>query len=74
MTLNWFKRKGIIFIPASLIGWIIFLSVLSYAVYSFIDIDKRSHSVSDTLRNFFFNLVILYAFYAVIALFTSRKD
>lgn len=51
---------------------ILLISIL-YAVYSFIEIDSRSHSVSDTLMNFFFRLAIIYAVYAVIALMTSRK-
>ena len=34
----------------------ILIAAIVYAVYMFIDIDSRSHSVSDTLMNFFFNL------------------
>ncbi|MET3501126.1 hypothetical protein ABIC45_002738 [Mucilaginibacter rubeus] len=54
MKLNWFTRKGIIYLPVSIIGWIILIIALAYAVFTFIDIDKRSHSVSDTLINFVF--------------------
>lgn len=68
----WFKRYGIIFIPNSIIGWLILLMGLAYAVYAFIDIDSRSHSVSDTLINFVFNLLIICAIYSLIAFFTSR--
>jgi hypothetical protein len=45
----------------------------AYAVYTFIDIDKRSHSVSDTLINFVFNLLIIGLFYTVIAYFTEKR-
>jgi hypothetical protein len=72
MNLTWFKRIGIFFIPTSIIGWIILLSGLAYAVYAFIDIDRRSHSVSDTLINLVFNLLIIGAAYSLIAYFTSR--
>jgi len=72
MKFPWFRRIGIFFIPKSIIGWIILLCGLSYAVYIFIDIDSRSHSASDTLMNFAFNLVIIGAAYSLIAVFTSR--
>lgn len=72
MKVMWFKRYGIFFIPKSIIGWLILLTGLAYAVYVFIDIDSRSHSVSDTLINFVFNLLIICAIYSLIAFFTSR--
>ena len=50
-----FKRIGILFLPVSVIGWIICAFALAFTVYTFIDIDKHSHSVSDTLMNFVFN-------------------
>jgi hypothetical protein len=72
MKLKWFRRNGIIFIPVSVIGWIILLAGLAYTVYTFIDIDSRSHSVSDTLMNFVFNFIIILAVYSLIAFLTSR--
>jgi len=72
MNLPWFKRIGIFFIPTSVIGWLMLLGGLAYAVYVFIDIDSRSHSVSDTLINFVFNLLIISAVYSLIAFLTSR--
>jgi hypothetical protein len=73
MNFPWFKRVGILFIPESLIGWLILLLGIAYAVYIFIDIDSRSHSVSDTLINFVFNALIITAIYSFIAFLTSRK-
>ncbi|WP_413670361.1 hypothetical protein ACEN9X_10695 [Mucilaginibacter sp. Mucisp86] len=73
MKLNWFTRKGIIYLPASIIGWIILTIALGYAVFTFIDIDKRSHSVSDTLINFVFNLLLIGLVYTLIAYFTEKK-
>ena len=74
MKLPWFKRIGIFFVPQSIIGWIMLLSGLIYAVYIFIDIDSRSHSASDTLIKFVFNLIIIGAVYSLIAYLTSRTN
>ena len=73
MKLIWFKRNGIIFSPSSIIGWIILLIGIVYSIYSFIKIDSRSHSVSDTLINFVFRLLIIIAIYSLIAFLTSRN-
>lgn len=72
MNLPWFKRIGIIFLPISVLGWIISLAGFVFAVYEFIDIDTKSHSVSDTLINFVFKLLIVLAIYSLIAYLTSR--
>ncbi|MDO3643781.1 hypothetical protein [Mucilaginibacter sp. L3T2-6] len=73
MRLNWFTRKGIFYKPASVTGWVLFVIAVVYAVYTFIDIDKRSHSVSDTLINFVFNLLLIGVVYSVIGYFTEAK-
>jgi len=73
MKSNWFKRNGLIFFPSSIIGWIILLTAIVYSIYSFIKIDSKSHSVSDTLINFVFNLLIVIAVYSLIAYLTSRN-
>ena len=73
MNLPWFKRIGIFFIPAAIIGWLMLLGGVAFAVYDFIDIDSRSHSVSDTLINFVFNLLIIGAVYSLIAYLTSKS-
>jgi hypothetical protein len=72
MKKKWFRRSGIIYAPVSLIGWIILIIGVAYSIYSFIDIDSRSHSVSDTLMNFVFRLLIIFAVYTLIASLTSR--
>ena len=73
MQFNWFKRSGLFYFPINIFGWIILLVSLVYAVYTFIDIDSRSHSVSDTLINFVLNLIIIGAVYTLIGYFTSAK-
>ncbi len=72
MSLPWFKRIGVFFVPTNLMGWIILLGGIAYAVYKFGDIDSRSHSASDTLINFVFNLLIIGAVYSLIAFLTTR--
>ncbi len=74
MNFPWFRRIGIFFIPSTLIGWIIFISGIVFAVYSFLDIDGRSHSVSDTLMNFVFMLLIIGAVYSLIGYLTSKTN
>jgi len=73
MDIKWFVRKGIFFFPVSIIGWIILIAAIGYCVYLFIDIDSRSHSVSDTLMNFVFNALLVMVAYSIIAIFTSKK-
>lgn len=74
MHLNWFIRKGIFFLPASLIGWLILIIAAAYAVYLFIDIDSRSHSASDTLINWVFNCLIVGVVYSLIGFITEKKE
>ena len=72
MNLPWFRRVGVFYVPAKLIGWIIFFSAIAYAVYVFIGIDGDSHSVSDALIHFVFSLLIIGAVYSLIGFLTSR--
>ena len=67
-------RKGILFFPASLIGLFVSIAAVGYCVYLFIDIDSRSHSVSDTLINFVFNALLVAVVYSIIAFFTSKEN
>jgi hypothetical protein len=74
MNFHWFSRKGIFFLPSSLPGWMIALATIAFLVWTFLDIDSRSHSVSDTLMNFVFNCLIVGVVYSLIAFFTSVKE
>jgi hypothetical protein len=73
MKLNWFTRKGIIYWPASIMGWAILVIAAGFAIYTFIDIDSHSHSVSDTLINFVFNVLLIGLVYTIIAYFTEVR-
>jgi hypothetical protein len=72
MNFPWFKRIGLFFVPVTLVGWIILVFAVIFAIFSFMDIDGRSHSVSDTMMNFVFMLLIIGAVYSLIAFLTSR--
>ena len=74
MNLPWFRRVGIFYAPAKLIGWIIFIAAIACAVYDFIAIDNKSHSVSDTLINFVFGLLVIGAIYSLIGFLTSSPS
>lgn len=69
MNVHWFRIMGNFFIPASFVGWVLFLRALVYAVFMFLKIDAKSHSVSDTWLNFAFNHVIIYLVYSFIAFY-----
>jgi len=70
---QWFIRKGIFYIPAGIPGWTIFALASIFAFYFLFDIDSRSHSVSDTLVNFIFNLILIGLLYTLIAFFTEKE-
>jgi len=74
MKLNWFTRKGIMYWPVSVIGWVIFALAAAYTVYTFIDINSHAHSGSDMMINFVFNLLIIGLIYTIIGYFTERTE
>jgi len=71
--MNWFVRKGIFYRPVSLFGWLILAAAVAYLAWAFVDIDSRSHSVSDTLINWFFNMLLTGLAYSIVGYFTERK-
>ncbi len=53
MNSIWFKKFGWAYLPVHAIGLLITLACLALNVMFFIAIDRNSHSVSDTLIDFF---------------------
>lgn len=53
MRQHWFKRSGWVYTPIHPAGIFITLAAFAACVWFFIAIDRNSHSVSDTLINFF---------------------
>lgn len=74
MKLNWFVRKGILYWPVSIVGWVIVTGCILLAIYLFVDIDSRSHSVSDTLINWAFNVLLVGLAYTLVGFFSEKKD
>ena len=74
MKFAWFRRYGLFFVPSKVAGWLILAAAAAYAVYVFVDIDRRSHSVSDTLINFVFNLMLIGLVYSLIAFCTTGRE
>ena len=69
-----FRRFGLFFVPVRWGGWVLALLAVAYTVYSFLEVDSRSHSVSDTLINTAFNGLIAATVYSAIAFFFSRSE
>lgn len=53
MKITWFKRWGWFYLPISLPGFVITLAALAFCAQVFLAIDRKSHSVSDTLYGAF---------------------
>lgn len=69
----WFGISGIFIYPVSLPGLALTMASVAYLVYEFIDIDSRSHSVSDTIRPFIITCAFVYIICFVIALLTRAS-
>ncbi len=67
-----FERHGLLMVPAHPLGWAMFAGVLAVVVRSFLVIDARSHSVSDTLMNFAFRVLVIAAMYTLAAMGIDR--
>lgn len=49
MDRKWFRRFGIFYFPVSVTGWALTLLTGFISVRTFLMVDERSHSASDTL-------------------------
>ena len=73
MKAQWFKRLGWFYLPVSLPGIVILLTVLAFCVQVFFAIDRKSHSVSDTLYGVFPYFTCAFLLFDWIASRTSDK-
>jgi peptidoglycan/LPS O-acetylase OafA/YrhL len=53
VTRAWFRRWGWTHLPVSPQGWLVILLLLVFWIQVFLAVDRRSHSVSDTLYGIF---------------------
>jgi len=73
MKIQWFKRLGWFYIPISLPGMIVTLGALTFCVQVFLAVDRKSHSVSDTLYGVFPFLACIFLLFEWIAGRTSDR-
>ena len=74
MKHKWFRPWGWLYYPTSWQGLILVLLVLAFWVQVFLAIDRRSHSVSDTLYGIFPYVVPSFLVLLWIASNTSQQD
>ena len=53
MSTRWFNRFGWFYIPVSAAGIVVFMVAIMFCATVFVAVDRRSHSVSDTLYGVF---------------------
>jgi hypothetical protein len=68
----WFTRKGLFFRPAHPAGWLVLAAAAAFVVWGFFDIDSRSHSSSDTIRNTVFLAALTAVAYTLLAWVIQR--
>ena len=68
-----FKKKGWIYIPASVAGWIIAAFYLAVSVFTLVEIDKTYNSLKNSLIRFFPYFISLSVIYHWIASNLSDK-
>jgi len=75
MKKKWFGRKSGRgpWRPASWQGWLCVFIALGLAVIDFVRLDARSHSVSDTLRPWILDMIVLGAAVFLIAWLTGAR-
>ena len=75
MKIKWFGRKNGrgLWRPISWQGWLCVLLALGLAALDFIRLDARSHSVSDTLRPWILDMVVLGAAFFLAAWLTGAR-
>lgn len=73
MNLSWFKKIGVIFLPVSLMGVMLYTLTFGFCATVFIAIDRHSHSDTDTLYGIFPYFVSAFTVLYWIASNTSAK-
>lgn len=73
MNIIWFKKVGIIFIPVSIVGVLLYLLTLGFCATVRMAIDRNTHSVSDFLYGIFPYIVSAFTILFWIASNTCQK-
>ena len=51
--MRWFRPAGLLFVPASALGWLLSGAALAFCVQMFWAVHRHSHSATDTLYGIF---------------------
>jgi hypothetical protein len=75
MTQYWFRKKkdGGLWRPCTWQGWVCVMLAIGSGVVDFIRLDARSHSVSDTIRPWLLQMVILGGAFLLVAWLKSER-
>ena len=73
MARNWFADFGLLHRPRTWQGWLVTLAALAFCVQVFLAVDRRSHSVSDTLYGVFPYVVGAFLLVEWLAARTTRR-
>lgn len=71
--MNWFVRQGLFYKPNSPMGWLLLCIAICFAIYEFLIINSKLHSLSDVILNWGGHLVIIVAVYYTIGFLTTTK-
>ena len=74
MKTEWFKRWGWFYMPVTVPGFVIVAGALAFCANVFWAVDRRSHSVSDTLYCIFPFFVCSFLLLDWIAVRTSHES
>jgi len=74
METNWFRKVGWFYYPTSIVGVVISILGIVFCVTVFNEVDRNSHSVSDTLYVIFPYFVSVFTILCWIAGNTSGKE
>jgi hypothetical protein len=74
MRTPWFRRFGWVYRPVSFAGWVITLITIGLCLWVFVAVDRRSHSVSDSLIGAFPYVGLFLIFAGWIASHTAEDE
>ena len=76
MNKPWFKAKKYGYgcgLPVTWQGWLVFIIYILFIIWDFQRIDKSAHSVSDTVRPFFIQVILASVIFLLIVYLTGEK-
>ena len=53
MRMKWFRRTRFLYLPMSVVGFVVYIAAVVFLITVFVAVDRHSHSMSDTLYGIF---------------------